>query len=72
MVRFKNNYDVLNILCLRDASEKGNKLKQIHSQPLHRRRYIFLFVLFENIGEYGARERKIKNACRHLCEKRGL
>ena len=37
---------------------------------------IFIFCLFENIGEAAsealAPERKIKNVCRHLWEKRGL
>ena len=39
------------------------------------RQFIFLFVLFKNIGERserGARERKIKNVCRHLWGKRGV
>ena len=37
---------------------------------------VYLFVLFENIGEFSsearARERKIHNVCSHLWEKRGL
>ena len=37
---------------------------------------VYLFVLFENIGEFSsearARETKIHNVCSHLWEKRGL
>ena len=36
--------------------------------------FIFLFVLFENIGELASKawEKKVKNVCRYLWEKRGL
>ena len=36
--------------------------------------FIFLFVLFENIGELASKawEKKKKNVCRYLWEKRGL
>ena len=75
MVRFKNNYDVLN-LCFRDASDIYiQRNMNIEANPFiacTQTLLYFPFVLFKNIGEHAVWERKIKNACRHLWEKRGL
>lgn len=73
MVRFKNNYDVLN-LCFRDASDIYiQRNMNIEANPFitcTQTLLYFPFVLSKNIGEHAVWERKIKNACRHLWGKR--